>query len=311
MKILYVAPHLSTGGMPQYLYEQVLKYARENTVEVVDVTNSGGDSFVVQKNRIANIVPVRTLSSKIELLNIVETFKPDIIHYHEIPQDFLPENVLNELFKYDRFHFNVVTTHSSYTDPNKIYYHPDRYVFVSEWSLRRFEHLGIDSEIWDYPIIEHVVDKKAAQEKLMLDPEWKHVLHVGLFTPGKNQAELIEIARQLQDERIMFHFVGNQAGNFKEYWEPLMKDLPLNCCVWGERDDVHNFYSAMDVFYFPSKFELSPIAIKEALGHGLPCMFRRLHTYLDMYDGNPQVTYITEDINENKSLLLKVLKNDI
>jgi glycosyltransferase involved in cell wall biosynthesis len=311
MKILYVAPHLSTGGMPQYLYEQAKHFAKDFQIEVVDVTNSGGDSFVVQKSKIAELFPVHTLSDKTDLLKIISQFNPDIIHYQEIPEDFLPENVLDVLFAEDSTYFNVVTTHSSYTNPDRIKYHADRYVFVSEWSLRRFEHLGIESEIWDYPIIEHVVDKKAAQEQLMLDPEWKHVLHVGLFTPGKNQAELIEIARQLQDERIMFHFVGNQAGNFKEYWEPLMEDLPLNCYVWGERHDVHNFYSAMDVFYFPSKFELSPIAIKEALGHGLPCMFRRLHTYLDMYDGNPQVTYITEGINENKSLLLKVLKNDI
>lgn len=304
MKILYVAPHLSTGGMPQYLYEQVLHFAPANTIEVVDVTNSGGDAFVVQKERISKLVKVHT---KPDLLKLVDEFKPDVIHYHEIPQDFLAKDVLNELFKPDRAHFNIVTTHSSYTNPDKITYHPDRYVFVCEWSNQKFKRLGIDSMVWEHPIHYQTVDKAAAMEKLGFDPSYKHVLHVGLFTPGKNQGELFEIARLLQHEKIMFHFVGNQAGNFKDYWEPLMKDRPKNCIVWGERDDVHTFYSGADLFYFPSKFELSPISIKEALGHSLHCMFRRLHTYLDTYDNNENVTYISEDIKENAKLLLQNL----
>ena len=41
-----------------------------------------------------------------------------------------------------------------------------------------------------------------------------------------------------------FHFIGNQAPNFKNYWEPLMYNKPNNCIVWGERDDVYKFYQA-------------------------------------------------------------------
>lgn len=307
MKILYVAPHLSTGGMPQYLYKQVEYFAKNHQVEVVDVTNSGGDSFVVQKNRISSLVPVHTLSEKPELLDIIKTFQPDVIHYHEVPQDFLPEDILNTLFKSDRTHFNIVTTHSSFTNPDMITHHPDRYVFVSEWSKRKFAHLGIDSEVWEYPIDQYLFDKEAAQKEIGLDRTWKHVLHVGLFTPGKNQGELFTIARQLEKYKIKFHFVGNQAGNFKDYWEPLLQHKPDNCIIWGERNDVDLFYSAMDLFYFPSKFELSPIAIKEALSYGLPCLFRKLETYLDTYDGNPNVTYITEDITSNRVILLEKL----
>ena len=308
-KILYVAPHLSTGGMPQYLYKQVSHFYKDYQVEVVDVTNSGGDSFVVQKNKIKSLVPVHTLGERSELLTIVQDFKPNVIHYQEIPQDFLPVEVLNELFKDDRQHFNVVTTHSSFTNPDTITHHADKYVFVSKWSESKFAHLNIPSDSWEYPIENYVFDKEAARSFLGLDPTYKHVLHVGLFTPGKNQGELFEIARQLEDHKIKFHFVGNQAGNFQEYWEPLMKNKPDNCIVWGERHDVDRFYEAVDLFYFPSKFELSPLSIKEALSYGLPCMFRKLHTYLDTYDDYPKVTYITEDIALNKTLLLQNLEN--
>ena len=89
--------------MPQYLCKQVAHFYKDHQVEAVDVTNSGGDSFIVQKNRLKSMVPVHTLGEKSELLDIVANFQPDIIHYQEVPQDFLPLDILNELFKCVQF----------------------------------------------------------------------------------------------------------------------------------------------------------------------------------------------------------------
>lgn len=303
MRILYIAPHLSTGGMPQYLCKLIEKYYKSNLIEVLDVTNSGGNEFVVQKDRISKLVKVHT---KVPVMELVTEFNPDVIHYQEIPEDFLHKDDLVQLFGSGRKHYNIVTTHSSFTDPDNIIFHPDRYVFVNEWSKQRFSHLGIDSDVWEYPI-ENYATNRIAQEKLSLDPTWKHVLHVGLFTPGKNQAEIFKVAKRMEKYKILFHFVGNQAENFREYWEPLMNDVPKNCIVWGERQDVETFYQAVDLFYFPSTFELAPIAIKEALSYDLPCLFRRLPTYLDFYDGNKNVVYITENITQTKQYILRIL----
>jgi len=161
--------------------------------------------------------------------------------------------------------------------------------------------------LWEYPIEEYKFDKKAAQAELELDPTWKHVLNVGLFAPGKNQSEVFAIARQLEKYKIKFHFVGNQAMNFEDYWKPLMNHKPDNCVVWGERDDVDTFYSACDMFYFSSKLELNPLSIKEALSYKLPSIFRKLHTYLDTYDNNPLVTYIDDDLKITKRIILQTL----
>ena len=43
---------------------------------------------------------------------------------------------------------------------------------------------------------------------------------------------------------IHFHFVGNQAPNFEEYWSPIMKSIPKNVTVWGERSDAKTFMMA-------------------------------------------------------------------
>jgi hypothetical protein len=308
-KLLYVAPHLSTGGQPQYLYKQVKEFIKDFDIEVVEINNSGGNVFAVQKNRIKALVPVHTLGEdKSEIISIIDRIKPDIIHFHEIPQFDLDTFILDKIFEKERKYFIVATTHGSLTNPSEIVYHADKYVLVSEWSKQRFEDIGIPLDIWEYPIEEYKFDREAAQKELGLDPTWKHVLNVGLFAPGKNQGEIFAIANQLEKYKIKFHFVGNQAGNFEDYWAPLMKHKPDNCIVWGERTDVDTFYASCDMFYFASKIELNPLSVKEALSYKLPSIFRKLHTYLDTYDNNSLVTYIDEDINKTKRIILEKLQ---
>ncbi len=308
-KLLYIAPHLSTGGQPQYLYKQVKHFIEDFNIQVVEINNSGGNAFVVQKNRIKSLVEVHTLGDdKSEILNIINEFKPDIIHFQEIPQFDLAPFILDQIFTKDRNYFIVASTHGSFTNPSDIVYHPDRYVLVSEWSRQKFEDTGVETMLWEYPIEEYKFDKEAAQKELGFESDWKHILNVGLFAPGKNQGEIFALATQLEKYKIKFHFVGNQAGNFEHYWAPLMKHKPENCVIWGERNDVDTFYAASDMFYFSSKLELNPLSIKEALSYKLPSIFRKLHTYLDTYDNNPLVTYIDEDLKATKKIILQKLQ---
>ena len=310
-KLLYVASHLSTGGMPQYLLKQIQTFKDEFEIQVVEYNNHSGDAFVVQKNQINDLVKLHTLyENKGETLRvIIEAEKPDIIHFTEIPEHFIDHSTLDKIFGDKKRKFDIVcSTHGSFTNPDEIRYQPDRYILVSEWSRRKFEHLGIDTKVWEYPIEDIKYDKDSAKEELGFEKDWKHVLMVGLFSVGKNQSEIFDVARLLQKYKIKFHFVGNQAMNFEDYWKPLMDSKPENCIVWGERNDTDKFYKASDLFYFSSKLELNPLSIKEALSYGLPSIFRKLHTYLDTYDNTELVTYIDDDIYNTKNLLLEKLQ---
>ena len=308
-KLLYVASHLSTGGMPQYLLKQIQTFISDFEIEVIEYNNHSGGIFVVQKNQINDLVRLHTLEDdKTHILKLVDKIKPNIIHFTEIPEHFISHNILDKLWNKKRKYFIVSSTHGSGTNPDEIKYHPDRYVLVSEWSRRKFEHLGIDTMVWDYPIEKQKFNKSEVQKELGFESDWKHVLMVGLFTQGKNQGEIFQIARQLEKYKIKFHFIGNQAMNFEHYWKPLMDSKPQNCIVWGERQDVDIFYKASDMFYFSSILELNPLSIKEALGYGLPSLFRKLHTYLDTYDSNKLVTYINDDLDNTKQIILNTLQ---
>jgi hypothetical protein len=308
-KLLYIAAHLSTGGMPQYLLKQIETFMKDYQIEVVEISDHG--SYRVQKDKIKSLVVVHTLGEdKSKILDVIKTFGPDVIHFQEIPQFDLASDILDKIFVNNRTYDIVASTHGSHTKPEEIVYHPDRYVLVSEWSRRRFEEadVKVDLTIWEYPITEVEYDKDGAKEKLGFEKDWKHVLMVGLFTPGKNQGEIFNVARQLEKFKIKFHFVGNQAMNFEDYWKPIMLHKPDNCVIWGEREDVHNFYEASDMFYFSSVLELNPLSVKEALGYKLPSIFRKLHTYLETYDNHPLVEYIDDNLQNTKKIILQTLK---
>jgi len=184
---------------------------------------------------------------------------------------------------------------------------------VNKWMTEVFKSSGFELDILEYPIEDFIgVGKESAREQLGLDPNKKHVINIGLFTPGKNQGELMEYARILENEQIEFHFIGNLAGNFQEYWEPLMKNVPRNCRIWGERHDTDLFYEAADMFVFSSIWELNPIVIKESLSWNLPILMRRLPSYMDDYDETPLVHFYSNqepvtDHEYNVELIRKIL----
>ena len=302
LKVLFLAPHLSTGGMPAFLLKRIelLKQYTSVDIFVVEFKDYSPD-YVVQKNKIKNLVGNQfwTLGEdKSEILNIIKNHNIDIIHIDEIPEKFdyfnrFPEYVLDQLYSKDRTWRIIETCHSSaYNYYNKVY-HPDAYAFCTPYHLKTFEKTPSPKYVIEFPIER----KNKKDTTLTLDISKKHVLNVGLWTPGKNQGQMVNLAKEMPD--VEFHFVGNQAPNFKDYWEPLMKDLPSNVTIWGERADVDNFMRAADLFLFTSTEECNPLVLREAIGFGLPIIARNLPQYEGMF-----TEYITD--LDDKSLKQQV-----
>jgi glycosyltransferase involved in cell wall biosynthesis len=313
MKILFISPHLSTGGLPQYLLKKIQTLYKEHDIHLVEYFNVSND-FVVQKKQLRALLgdKLYTLGEDKEvLLAVVENIKPDIVHVEEMPEFFMSLEIATQLFKKEGRNYKILqTTHSSKVIPSEASFYPDEFVLVSKWSQQQFsEQLPhIPNSVWEYPIENFPVDKPSCLQRLGLDPDYKHVLMVGLFTDDKNQGEIFLVAKLLEKFKIKFHFVGNLSNEFKQYCEKILAFKPENCFIWGEREDVSDFYQACDLFYFSSTLELNPLAIKEALSYKLPCLFRRLHTYLDVYDNHPLVTYIDNNIFKTQQLLLDKLQ---
>ena len=101
------------------------------------------------------------------------------------------------------------------------------------------------------------------------------------------------VIAEMLDKEVEFHFLGNECFKVKCGIENL--DSP-NCRIWGERNDVDNFYSSMDLFLFPSKRELNPLCVKEALSWDIPVLMNKIEScnLYKKYENNPGVTFIDD-----------------
>ena len=297
-RLLIITPHLSTGGAPQVTLNKILLLKDEFEIMCVEYAFIAW-SFVVQRNKIIELLGESFVSlpeDKSSLLEVINIFKPDVISFEEFPEFFMDDNITKEIYSTNRTYSIFETTHdSSFPVYNKRFF-PDKFHFVSAFNAFRYSMFDIPYEIIEYPVDTKVKNQKEHQEMLGFDSSWKHVVNVGLFTPRKNQAYIFDLAKRLKDYKIKFHFIGNQADNFKFYWQPLMDNKPNNCVVWGERNDVDSFLQASDLFLFTSRGdrnnkELNPIAIKEALEYKMPMMMYNLDVYCGKYNNEESITF--------------------
>ena len=299
-KLLYIAPHLSTGGLPQYLTKKIELLKNTYEIYLVEWVDCTGGVLVVTRNKIVNLVdPDKFFTlgeDKQELIDIINKVQPDIVHLEEIPEFFMSGKIAKQIYTQDRKYIIVETSHDSSFDTSTKQFFPDKFMFVSNWQIQQYKDIDIPQVVVYYPI--EYVERPNRTEALLnlgLDPNKKHVLHVGLYTSRKNQAEFFEYARQFPD--VEFHSLGNRADNFKWYWEPLVQNQPSNLTWWNERTDVDKFYQAMDLFLFTSRGtnndkETMPLVIREAVSYQIPVLIYNLPVYLNYWDDFKGVSYL-------------------
>jgi len=245
-----------------------------------------GDAYVVQRNAIKQLLGKNFgahFSTKVEIADYIGLINPDIIHIDEMSER-LDQHLMKALYRNDRKWYIIETCHDIAFEPSTKVFHPDLFMFCSPYHENIFADLESLYETIEYPVDFKVIGNKEkikAKIQLGMDLNKKHILNVGLWTKGKNQGEMLEIAKKYPE--MMFHSVGNQAGNFADYWQPLMKDVPSNVKIWGERADVELFMTAADVFMFNSTWECNPLVLREAMAHTLPIVARNLPQYGDMF----------------------------
>lgn len=318
MKILFITPHLSTGGAPQYLLRKIQELNEEHDIYCVEYSNVTGGVLIVQRSQIENILGSKLITlneNKTELIKYIKKINPDIIHFEELPEYFCEKNVADKIYISNRNYKIIETSHDSSFNVEDKRYFPDRFIFVSKYQKQMFDILNIPSDIVEYPIVYKTkTDRENSLLELGLDPNKVHFLNVGLFTSRKNQAEIINYAKKLVGKNVQFHFVGNQADNFKWYWEPLMKEFPSNCMWWGERKDVDTFYNAMDIFLFTSKGtstdkETNPLVIREAIGWQMPILMYNLPVYCGMYDKYKNINWLNSNVDDNLNIIKSYIPN--
>lgn len=133
----------------------------------------------------------------------------------------------------------------------------------------------------------HVIPNALAVEKFAYDPDKREEMrsrlqvqdcfvvgHVGRFNPMKNHPFLLEIFAQIQKERkdaaLLLLGVGSGMDAAKETARRL--GIGDRVHFLGNRENVADYYQAMDFLVFPSLYEGMPGTVLEAQAAGLPCL---------------------------------------
>lgn len=317
-KLLYIAPHLSTGGMPKYLERCIELMQYEYDIYLIEYSFYS-NQYTVQRNAILKMIDKEKFWSfemdfgtfdrgiKSEVIDIIKKINPDIIHMQEIPEFFIQYQTADFIYSKNRTWKLIETTHTTTIDLNTKKYFPDKFAHVGNYIAIQYKNKFPNIP---YSIVEYEPSKLNKNiYSLDLDTNYKHVLNIGIFTPNKRQDYVFKLAERLKEYKIKFHFIGNQANNFREYWEPLLNNKPVNCEIHGELNNVDDWYAECDLFIFPSKLENNPIVLKEAIGWNMPILYKNL----DVYDNTSDIKKydnaieLTEDIETDCKLILKIL----
>lgn len=102
-------------------------------------------------------------------------------------------------------------------------------------------------------------------------------------------------------------------GDKKERLEALISELKLNNKVklLGYRSDINELLYAADIFVFPSYREGLPVALMEAMAHGMPIACSRIRGNVDLIDeGKGGVMFDPQSIDSVKDSIKVLLDAD-
>jgi hypothetical protein len=203
-KLLYLMQHTSTGGMPQFVLKRIqtlLDYTDLFEIFVIEYDDYG-KIFPVQRDQIIDLLGWRFSSvsnNKKQTYDLIKEINPDIIHLDEMPELINNDELFKKIYSNDRTWRIVETCHnSSFRPENSKRFHPDMYAFCTPWHEDIFAEMDAQFVTIPYPIDKvEITPKNRLSAKLILEFDFTkiHVINVGLWTSGKNQAEGIEIAR--------------------------------------------------------------------------------------------------------------------
>ena len=113
-------------------------------------------------------------------------------------------------------------------------------------------------------------DRAAKRREMGIPEDAPLILSVGELNGNKNHETVIRALGRSRHTDAHYLIVGK--GDLKDSLTALAKELSLEGRVHllGYRTDVHEIYSAADIFVHPSYREGLPVAVIEAMASGLP-----------------------------------------
>ena len=205
LNVLFLAPHLSTGGMPAFLLKRIEALSTYTNVNlfVLEWCNYS-HTFVVQKEKIIELVgenyfnfgdlytPEKGIhGSKEDLIEFLYEKNIDIVHIEEIPEGFdsfnpFDQKLLKKLYSKKHPWRIVETCHNMYFKPDTSkLFEPDGYACVTPHHVNTtFKNSKSPKELITFPI-DNSIEYSGTRDSLLNEMGYKlkgefHIINIGL-----------------------------------------------------------------------------------------------------------------------------------
>lgn len=181
-------------------------------------------------------------------------------------------------------------------DPKKVYYVPG---------------VGIDTKKFAVDEETKRAKREAIRTELGIPGDATVLLSVGELIPRKNHQVVIEAISKIDNDNLYYVICGR--GPLMESLKELAKSHSVSdhVILTGFRNDVADFFSASDVFVFPSLQEGLPVAVMEAMASGLPVVCSAIRGSADLIESG-----VTGYLFDNRaeaicSVVTDILNDDV
>lgn len=129
---------------------------------------------------------------------------------------------------------------------------------------------GIETEKYHF----NEAARKEVRTEFGIAADEKVLGHIGRFSDEKNHAFLLQVFKSVHKDIPNTKLLCVGTGDLFEQVKKQARQLAIEEQVifTGQRSDIPDLLSAMDVFVFPSKHEAFPMTLIEAQANGLPCI---------------------------------------
>lgn len=300
MRILMVLPSLRKGGAEKLTCDIAIELQKRPGVEVRVVCFYKENAFPQLSSQLDMYwLPLKatlslTKKNRFELdeyIKLVNSYQPHIIHSHlfeaeiisrsiDYPQAKYFSHCHDNMFQFETFHFNILTSKKKITEYYERMYLLNRYrknggnhfIAISNDTNTYFNRV-LPSDLRNVTMIHNAInfDQYNAVNNRR-DTSEIRIVNTGSFVPKKNQIFLVEIMKVLAEKGIKasLTLLGNGPEIEKVKAKAAEYGLSDKINFAGNVDSVESYLKDANLYIHSAYYEPFGLVLLEAMASGLP-----------------------------------------
>ncbi|MDR1762026.1 MAG: glycosyltransferase family 4 protein [Bacteroidales bacterium] len=301
MKILYFVQSLVRGGAERLIIDICTELQKRKGIEYLivsfseqnDYPESTSDLNIAYCNASIQLSLFRKNIVKIdELLNIIQDFKPDIIHSNVYLCELLSREVLfpnikyfthchNNMPEFNNFSLKTLFNKRRFSRfyekkriERKYVKCRNKFIAISQDTLIYYQtHLNNKLKTAIYLLPNAINYKKFYNSDFQKSEDTLHLIMAGHFSAYKNQIFLLDVLKIIANKNVPVHLT--LAGDWRNNGEVILKktkkmNLTSKLSMPGIVNNIEDLYKTQSIYVHSSLSEPFGLVLLEAMAAGLP-----------------------------------------